>query len=200
MSSPLASAITGLASADPSERKAAADTIYRAGRTSADEAVSLWWKDAELAGLLLGPSPVVTVGLAVERATFGRIRVANGTPRLAEVPAEQDAEEFELHFPDGVLLDVLTTREPGGSGAIARYLAKFGEGAQQVEFRCENVDRATEILKEKFNVKPVYPATRPGADGTRVNFFLAPTPAGGKVLIELYEVPVISQTPTITAR
>ncbi len=199
MSSPLASAITGLALADPSERKAAADTIYRAGRTSADVAVSLWWKDAELAGLLLGPSPVVTVGLAVERATFGRIRVANGTPRLAEVPAEQDAEEFELHFPDGVLLDVLTTREPGGSGAIARYLAKFGEGAQQVEFRCENVDRATEILKEKFNVKPVYPATRPGADGTRVNFFLVPTPAGGKVLIELYEVPAVPQTLTTTA-
>src|SRR3989442_559635 len=110
MSSPLASAITGLALADPSERKAAADTIYRAGRTSADVAVSLWWKDAELAGLLLGPSPVVTVGLAVERATFGRIRVANGTPRLAEVPAEQDAEELELHFPACGLLDVLTTR------------------------------------------------------------------------------------------
>ena len=95
---------------------------------------------------------------------------------------------------------MLTTREPGGSGAIARYLAKFGEGVQQVEFRCENVDRATEILKEQFDVKPVYPATRPGADGTRVNFFLVPTPAGGKVLIELYEVPAIPQTPTTTAR
>lgn len=200
MSSVLASAVAGLASADSSERRAAASTIYRAGRTSADDGVSLWWKDAELSGLLLGPQPVVTIGLAVERATFGRIRVANGTPRLAEVPAEQDAEEFELHLPDGVLLDVLTTREPGGSGAIARYLAKFGEGVQQVEFRCENVDRATEILKEKFDVKPVYPATRPGAGGTRVNFFLVPTSNGGKVLIELYEVPTIPQTPTTTAR
>jgi hypothetical protein len=116
------------------------------------------------------------------------------------VPAEQDAEEFELHFPDGVLLDVLTTREPGGSGAIARYLAKFGEGVQQVEFRCEHVDRATEILKEKFDNKPVYPATRPGANGTRVNFFLVPTLVGGKVLIELYEAPAAPQAPTATAR
>ena len=200
MSSPLASAIAGLTSAAPSERNAAADAIYRAGRTSLDAAVSAWWKDAELSGLLFGPRPVVTVGLAVERTTFGRIRVANGTPRLAEVPAEQDAEEFELHFPDGVLLDVLTTREPGGSGAIARYLAKFGEGVQQVELRCENVDRATEVLKEKFDVKSVYPATRPGADGTRVNFFLVPSTAGGKVLIELYEVPAAPQAPAATAR
>ncbi len=200
MSSPLASAIAGLTSADPSERNAAADAICHAGRTSADAAVSAWWKDAELSGLLLGPSPVVTVGLAVERTTFGRIRVANGTPRLAEVPADQDAEEFELHFPDGFLLDVLTTREPGGSGAIARYLAKFGEGVQQVEFRCENVDRATEILKEQFDLKPVYPATRPGAEGTRVNFFLVPSTVGGKVLIELYEAPAAPQAPTATAR
>src|SRR6476660_5164630 len=130
MPSPLASAIAGLASPDPSERSAAAKAIYREGCDSATAAVSTWWKDAELSGLLLSPSPVVTVGVAVERATFGRMRVANGTPRLAEVPAEQDAEEFELHFPDGVLLDVLTTREPGGSGAIAGFLAKFGEGVQ----------------------------------------------------------------------
>lgn len=118
---------------------------------------------------------------------FARIREANGTPSLADVPPDQDAEEFELHFPEGVSLDVLTTREPGGTGAIARYLAKFGEGVQQVEYRCANVDRATAILKERFGVAPVYPQTRPGAEGTRINFFLVPTPNTGKVLIELYE-------------
>jgi hypothetical protein len=64
---------------------------------------------------------------------------------------------------------------------------------QQVEFRCTNVDRATQILREKFAVAPVYPATRGGADGTRVNFFLVSSPGAGKVLIELYELPASAQ-------
>jgi hypothetical protein len=189
MSSPLSAAIAGLSSPEPSARRAAAEEIYRLGRAAAGCAISDWWTDSELATLLLNPKSIITVGLAVERETFGRIRIANGTPRLAEVPTDQDAEEFELCFPDGVALDVLTTREPGAEGAIARYLAKFGEGVQQVEFRCSNVDRATEILKEKFRFVPIYPETRPGADGTRVNFFLVASPDGGKVLIELYELP-----------
>ncbi len=187
MSSPLSAAIASLSSAEPSVRQAAAEEIYALGRAAAGSAISDWWKDNELATLLLDPKPEITVGLAVQRDTFGRIRIAHGTPKLAEIPADQDAEEFELHFANGVSLDILTTREPGGTGAIARYLAKFGEGVQQVEFRCSNVDRTTQILKEKFRVAPIYPATRPGADGTRINFFLVPSPDRGKVLIELYE-------------
>jgi hypothetical protein len=187
MSSPLAAAIANLCSSDSSVRFAAATEIYRLGRAPADQAAASWWGDPELSQLLRGPDPVVTVGLAVERATFARIRDANGVPPLAHVPPDQDAEEFELHFRDTISLDVLTSRAPDGPGAIARYLAKFGEGIQQVEFRCVDVDRATTILKEAFGVVPVYPQTRAGADGTRVNFFLVPTPGAGKVLIELYE-------------
>ena len=187
MSSPLAAAIAGLASAVPSVRQAAAEEVYRLGRATAGIAVSAWWADEELSALLQGPQPTITAGVAVQRETFNRIRIANGTPRLADVPPDQDAEEFELHFPPDILLDILTTREPGGSGAIAKYLAKFGEGLQQVEFLCANVDRATEILKEKFKMAPIYPATRSGTDGTRVNFFLVASPDGGKVLIELYQ-------------
>ena len=186
MSSPLSAAIIDLSSNDQEKRATAALEIYRAGRALAESATSRWWPDAELSPLLGGPVPGVTVGLAVSRETFVKIRVANGSPRLAEVPPDQDAEEFELHFPEGVAIDVLTSRAPGGTGALAKYLAKFGEGVQQVEFRCANVDRATQILKEKFEVKPVYPETRPGADGTRVNFFLVPS-GSAKVLIELYE-------------
>jgi hypothetical protein len=110
-----------------------------------------------------------------------------GWPRLADVPAEQDAFEFTLRFAGGTTLDVLTSREPEGSGAIANFLSKFGEGVQQVEFRCSDVNRATAILRDQFAVAPVYPEARPGADGTRVNFFLAAAAGGKKVLIELYE-------------
>ena len=187
MSSILSSPIADLSSADESKRLAAAAEIYRAGRTPADRAVHAWWTNDEFYSLLLGPNPSVTVGLAVRRETFEKIREVNGLPRFADVPPDQDAEEFELHFPNGIGLDVLTTKNPGGSGAIAKYLAKFGEGVQQVEYRCKDVDRATAILKQEFGVTPVYPATRPGADGTRVNFFLVTTPDEQKVLIELYE-------------
>jgi hypothetical protein len=194
MSSPLAQSIADLSSADESKKLAAAGELYRLGRAYAGSAIAGWWAESELSALLLGPEPRITVGLAVPRDTFGRIRIANGTPRLAEVPASEDAEEFELDFAPGVSLDILTTREPGGAGAIAKYLAKFGEGVQQVEYRCANVDRAAQLLKEKFGVKSVYPAARPGADGTRVNFFLVGSPDGGKVLIELYELPAVPAT------
>ena len=186
MSSPLTSAIADLSSGDPVMRSAAAKEIYRRGRAPADRAVYAWWSNPEFAQLF-GASPFVTVGLAVRRPTFARIREANGLPPLADVPPDQGAEEFELHFPNDISLDVLTTGDPGGQGAIARYLAKFGEGVQQVEFRCKNVDRATQILKENFGVQSIYPQTRAGADGTRVNFFLVGSPNSSKVLIELYE-------------
>jgi hypothetical protein len=183
----LTKAIEGLSSADAEVRAAAAAEIYRAGHEAALRATEKWWTDKELERLLLGTAREVTVGIAVGREKFARIRSANGIARLAEVPSEQDAEEFELHFANAVALDILTSRAPGGDGAIAKYLAKFEEGVQQVEFRCLDVDRATEILREKFGVKAVYPETRPGADGTRVNFFLVALPEGGKILIELFE-------------
>jgi hypothetical protein len=189
MSSPLASAIANLCGTEPFSRSAAASEIYHTGRSLAEEATGGWRSSSALAALLGFDNPAVTVGLAVQPARFAQIREVNGSPRLAKVPPDQDAEEFELHFPDGVALDVLTTREPGGTGAIARYLSKFGEGIQQVEYRCGDVDRAAAILKESFGIAAVYPETRPGADGTRINFFLVPTAEGGKVLIELYEMP-----------
>lgn len=180
-------AIENMSSNDPEVRVASATEIHRLGRASADHAVYPWWSDQELSFLLGGGNPCVTVGLAVTPARFEKIHEASGLPRLAEVPPDQDAQEFELHLPGGLSMDVLTSRDPAGSGAIAKFLQRFGEGIQQVEFRCTDVDRATQILQEKFSLNPVYPATRPGAEGTRVNFFLVSAPGANKVLIELYE-------------
>lgn len=178
--------IAELMSADESARLHAASQIFAAGRSRALPIVQGWLADEELRRLL-GDLPAFTVGLAVRPETFAKIREANGWPRLAEVPPEQDASEFELLFADGIALDVLTSREPEGAGAIAKFLAKFGEDVQQVELRCSDVDRATAILRDAFGITAVYAETQPGADGTRVNFFLVAGADGGRVLIELYE-------------
>jgi len=181
--------IAGLSSPKESVRARAAAQIYAVGRSLVDQTVHSWWEHQELAQLF-GDDPEVTVGLAVRPETFARIREANGR-QLAEVPADQDASEFELHFDGRVALDVLTSREPEGQGAIAKFLSKHGEGPQQVEFRCSDVDRATQILQQQFGILAIYPETRPGANGTRVNFFLMPASDGKKVLIELYEAPAV---------
>ncbi len=171
--------------------RTALEEIYRAGAALGESAISAWRGDAEFAALLTGAP---NVGIAVRPETFGRIHAAWQRPRLAQVPADQDAREFELHA-DSVpgCLDILTTRpaddpaSQGERGAITRYLEKFGEGIQQIEFPCRDVARAVELMRERFALDPVYPQPRPGADGTRVNFFLVPTPDGNKVLIELFE-------------
>lgn len=175
--------VAQLGGLDPAQREAAARELYRRGCELGDAAIAKWREDAQIAGLLSGPP---TVGVAVSPQHFEAIRAAAGIAHLAQVPADQDAREFELVL-GTTWLDILTTRDPNASGAIARYLEKFGEGIQQVEYRARNVDRAAELLHARFGIEPVYPETRPGADGTRVNFFLAGTPEGRKVLIELVE-------------
>jgi hypothetical protein len=188
MANSISAAIEGLCASDSSVRAGAAAEIYRAGRAPAELGTLRWFEDAELAGLLLGAERIVNVGVAVQRETFARIREASGSPELAFVPPEQDAEEFELHFGGGVQLDVLTTKDPAGAGAIARFLDKFGEGVQQVEFYCTDVSRATAILQQRFGVASLYAAARMGAGGATINFFLVPVPGAGKVLIELYQL------------
>lgn len=172
-----------LAGPDSAQRNAAAAHLYRAGASLFSSATSEWMKHPEFRAFVRSDECVV--GIAVQPGTFEAIRAAHGSPRLAKVPPDQDAREFELHF-GGAIFDILTTREPDGAGAIARYLRKFGEGIQQMEIDVSDVDHATEILRAQFRLDPVYPATRPGADGTRVNFFLAPA-QGKKALIELVE-------------
>jgi len=190
--------ILQLADPDPQTRSTAAMRLYMEGSNLCTPLLKQWIADPEFRELSLPSAPPppgavdsappsTVVGIAVEPETFRKIRRANNFPPLADVPPEQDALEFELRFQDHIDLDILTTREPGGPGAIAKFLSKLGEGIQQIEIYVRNVDRATEILRSRFSLNPVYPQTRPGAGGTRINFFLASLPTGNKVLIELVE-------------
>jgi len=187
--------VADLADADPSAREASALRLHSAGVALVSPILNEWLKDPELRELMRSlstdnqgkPNPAYTVGIAVEPHHFERIRAANGSPRLSEVPPDQDAKEFELRFADSCHFDILTTRQPGGAGAIARFLQKLGEGIQQIEVNVTDVDRATDILRTRFGVAPIYSATRPGADGTRVNFFLVSVAEGKKCLVELVE-------------
>lgn len=183
-----------LADPDPARRAAAAHAVRVAAFTQCFSGANDWIRDPAFrqftppfAGDPKWQRSLFVVGIAVQPHNFERIRAANGSPRLAEVPPDQDAIEFELRFGEGGELDILTTRDSRGSGAIARYLEKFGEGVQQVEVNVSDVDRATELLSTRFGLRPIYPATRAGADQTRVNFFLVPTAGGKKCLIELVE-------------
>jgi hypothetical protein len=187
----LAALIQSLSDANSDTRRCAASEIFQRGVALVQIATSTWFLESDLAKyFLLGETsvPNTTVGIAVGRANFEAIRAANRSPRLAIVPRDQDAEEFELDFPDGVRLDILTTKYGGAGGAIDKFLQKFGEGIQQIEFETRDVDRATEILRTRFHITPIYAQTRAGADCTRVNFFLVPA-EGKKVLIELVETP-----------
>jgi hypothetical protein len=190
--------IQDLAGSDARLKAESGMRLYLAGVSLCTPLLTRWVSDPEFRELTLpgkpagathahfGPSAIV-VGIAVQPDTFQKIRAANGSPRLAQVPADQDAQEFELHLDASIEFDILTTRDSGGPGAISRFLQKFGEGIQQIEIYVRDVDRATQILSTRFALAPLYPATRPGADGTRVNFFLATGPDAKKVLIELVE-------------
>jgi hypothetical protein len=190
MNSDLSRSIRALSDPDSPARETAATEIFARGCELARPILGQWNADEELARIFVRGAegiPEQTVGVAVEPAHFERIRKAFGFPVLADVPPDQNALQFEIDYPSGVRLDILTTRDPSGSGAIAGFLRKFGEGIQQIEILVTGVDTSARILRTRFGIEPVYPSTRAGANATRVNFFLVPSPAGGKVLVELVE-------------
>jgi hypothetical protein len=183
------SLITSLASGQSNVRRQAAAEIFRQGSELLAPILRDCLADSNLSRcfVLQQSRPQITVGVAVQPERFDQIHQANGSPGLAAVPPDQDAKEFELEFPGDVRIDVLTTRDRNGRGALARYLQRFGEGIQQIEILVNDVDRATQLLGALFGIQPVYPATRAGANGSRVNFFLIALPAGGRVLVELVQ-------------
>lgn len=193
-----------LGNADPALRAQIAQSLFTHAATRTLNWFPKWMEDADFKVLVVQDQfagadaqmkliPRITVGIAVEPETFEMIRAANDSPALADAPPDQDVMEFEIEFSrypmPPLRLDILTTQAPNANGAIARFLEKFGEGIQQVEIDVTDVDRATKILRETFAIEGIFPATRPGANGTRVNFFLVPAWDGKKVLVELVEQP-----------
>lgn len=189
----IAELIAQLGGSDLRAREKAAAELFRRGCAQAEPVLRTWFADAEFRKLIRSGPGLLTVGVAVKPARFEQMHRSLGAPRLADVPPDQDAREFELEFAHGVRLDILTTRDVtssgAGGGAIARFLARFGEAIQQVECEVRDVTRATQILRESFSIEPLYPQTRPGANGTRVNFFLVSALDGRKVLLELVQAP-----------
>jgi hypothetical protein len=187
--------IAQLAASDGALREEGMRALHTAGVALSADVIEKWCTDAEFRGLIrpvraasaaqTSFSSAIVVGIAVTPENFERIHSAHASPPLSAVPPSQDAREFELHLGDDAHVDVLTSRDPAGAGAVARYLQKFGEGIQQIELYVRDVDCATGILRSRFAVTPIYPETQLGAESTCVNFFLVSTSAGKKLLIEL---------------
>lgn len=79
-------------------------------------------------------------------------------------------------------LELLEDMTP--DGAIARFVAKRGEGIQHVAYRVENIEQALDEMRAK-GLKLIDERPRPGARRARVAF-LHPTSTKG-VLIEFVE-------------
>ena len=154
----IARLIQDLAGSEERQRVQAGMKLYLAGVNLVMPLLSQWVRDPEFCELTLPDrladssiagaesgskvssahakysSSTIVVGLAVHPETFEKIRAANNSPVLAEVPPDQDAREFELHFDDSIELDILTSKEAAAAGAIARFLQKLGKGYSRSRF------------------------------------------------------------------
>ncbi len=79
-------------------------------------------------------------------------------------------------------VELLESTSP--NGAVAKYIAKRGEGIQHVAFRVKNIEAALNELRKK-GVQLIDETPRHGAGGARIAF-LHPKSTGG-VLVELCE-------------
>jgi methylmalonyl-CoA/ethylmalonyl-CoA epimerase len=100
-----------------------------------------------------------------------------------EVNEEQGVREAMLAVGDSgscvQLLAPLSDDSP-----IGRFLARNGEGIQQVAFGVDDIEAASDRLRAA-GVRLLYDAPRRGTAGSRINF-VHPKDAGG-VLVELVE-------------
>lgn len=137
---------------------------------------------------LLGPlvERIDHVGLAVsdlDAAIDFYARVFGLAAVHEEVNEEQGVREAMVDVAgSGSFLQLLAPLRP--DSPIGRFLARNGEGMQQLAFRVADIDEASQRLRAA-GVRLLYDAPRRGTSGSRVNF-VHPKDCGG-VLVELVE-------------
>lgn len=137
---------------------------------------------------LLGPlvERIDHVGLAVsdlDAAIDFYARVFGLAAVHEEVNEEQGVREAMVDVAgSGSFLQLLAPLRP--DSPIGRFLARNGEGMQQLAFRVADIDEASARLRAA-GVRLLYDAPRRGTSGSQVNF-VHPKDCGG-VLVELVE-------------
>jgi methylmalonyl-CoA/ethylmalonyl-CoA epimerase len=121
--------------------------------------------------------PDLDDAIAFYASTFGLKSVHE------ETNEEQGVREAMLAVGDsGSFIQLLAPLSPDTT--IGKFLAKNGQGIQQLAYRVSDLDAVMATLRDR-GVRLLYDAPRNGTGGSRVNF-VHPKDAGG-VLVELVE-------------
>jgi methylmalonyl-CoA/ethylmalonyl-CoA epimerase len=100
-----------------------------------------------------------------------------------EVNEEQGVREAMLAVGNsGSMIQLLAPLSEDST--VAKFLARKGQGIQQLAYRVSDLDAVSEVLRGR-GVRLLYPQARRGTSDSRVNF-VHPKDAGG-VLVELVE-------------
>ena len=121
--------------------------------------------------------PDLDEAIAFYRDTFGIVSVHE------EVNEEQGVREAMLAVGDGnTRIQLLAPLNE--QSTIAKFIGRNGPGVQQVAYTVEDIDKVSEVLRER-GMRLLYDEPRRGTSDSRVNF-VHPKDARG-VLMELVE-------------
>ena len=121
--------------------------------------------------------PDLDDAIAFYRDTFGM------TVAHQEVNEEQGVREAMMAVGDSTSC-VQLLAPIDATSTIAKFIARNGQGIQQLAYRVADIEAVSAILRER-GVRLLYDAPKRGTSDSRVNF-VHPKDAGG-VLVELVE-------------
>ena len=121
--------------------------------------------------------PDLDDAIAFYRDTFGIVSVHE------EVNEEQGVREAMLAVGDGnTRIQLLAPLNE--QSTIAKFIGRNGPGVQQVAYTVEDIDKVSDVLRER-GLRLLYDQAKRGTSDSRVNF-IHPKDAGG-VLVELVQ-------------